>query len=70
MHPLVQFQEDGGTMRADQLLSAVPPFCVKSEEGYDLRAIPSLDRRQFLAQLAGQIRDLPDGATIEFKVTD
>ena len=68
MHPLIQFQEDGGTMRADQLLSAMPPFCVKSEKGYDLRAISSLDRRRFLAQLAAQIRDLPDGATIEFEI--
>jgi hypothetical protein len=70
MHPLVQFQTADGALEPGELLSVMPPYCVKSDEGYDLRAIPTLDRRSFLAQLAAQIRDLPDGGTIEFKVTE
>jgi hypothetical protein len=68
MHPLVQFRKDGGTMRPDQLLAAFPPFCVKTEDEYNLRPVSGEERRRFLADFAAQIRDLPDGATIEFKI--
>jgi hypothetical protein len=68
MHPLVQFRKDRGTMRPDQLLAAFPPFCVKTEDEYNLPPVSGEERRRFLADFAAQIRDLPDGATIEFKI--
>jgi hypothetical protein len=69
--PLTQFQQEGGTLEPGQLLSAFPPYCAEqSADGVSLRAIPALERRRFLADLAAQIRDLPEGATIRFEVTD
>jgi hypothetical protein len=69
LHPLIKFQDDGGRLEPGQLLSAVPPFCCKqSADGVSLRAIPTDDRRQFLAHLASQIHDLPEGAEIEFQI--
>jgi hypothetical protein len=71
MEPLLQFQDEGGKLEPGHLLSAMPPFCVReSEKGVSLRAVPSLDRRRFLADLARQVRDLPDGSTITFGEAD
>lgn len=69
--PLLKFQEDGGTLEAGQQLSAYPPFCMdQSAQGVHLAAVPAEERRRFLANLAAQIRDVPDGGSIEFKVVD
>jgi hypothetical protein len=69
LHPLLQFQREGGTLAPGQLLSAYPPFCVtQSGREVSLRAISARDRLGFLADLARQIHDLPEGARIEFKV--
>ena len=69
LHPLIKFQHDGGRLEPGQLLSAVPPFCCKqSADGVSLRAIPTDDRRRFLADLSAQLRDVPDGAEIEFQI--
>jgi hypothetical protein len=71
LEPLLEFQQGGGTLEPGQLLSAFPPYCAKqSADGVSLRAISALERRRFLADLAEQIRELPDGATIEFEITD
>jgi hypothetical protein len=70
MEPLVRFNEDGGTLRADQLLAVAPPYCLTTDGERDLRAIPADERRLFLADLAAHIRDLPDGAWIEFKIVN
>jgi hypothetical protein len=69
--PLLAFRADGRELEPGQLLSAYPPFCVEeSRTGVTLRAIPAIERRHALAALAGQIRDLPDGATIALKLVD
>jgi hypothetical protein len=69
LHPLLQFQRDGGNLQPGQLLSAYPPFCSEqSEDGVSLRAIPNLERRRFLADLARQIRDMPDGTNVKFDI--
>ena len=66
---IAEFQHDGGRLEPGQLLSAVPPFCCKqSADGVSLRAIPTDDRRRFLADLSAQLRDVPDGAEIEFQI--
>jgi hypothetical protein len=71
MHPLLQFQEESGQLEPGQLLSAYPPFCTEqSAEGVDLKAVPGLDRRRWLADFAAQIRALPDGASAELRVED
>lgn len=72
MQPLMQFiQEENRGLNPGELLAALPPFCTKeSAEGVDLRAIPILERRRFLAQLAAQIRDLPEGGQLRFEVVD
>jgi hypothetical protein len=65
--PLHQFRAEGGQVEPGQLLAAYPPFVFKeSADGVHLRAIPSLERRRFLAELAQQIRDVPEGGTVKF----
>ena len=69
MHPLLQFQNEGGALLPGELLSAYPPFfAVQSGERVSLRAIPSIDRRSFLADVAAQVRDVPDGGWVRFEV--
>jgi hypothetical protein len=71
LYPLLQFREEGGTLAPGELLSVVPPFCTTaSANGVSLKAIPTHDRRNFLATLAAQIRDLPDGGSIEFRIEE
>lgn len=53
-----------------QILHAYPPFCMReSAEGVSLRPVPATEAILFHADLAKQIRDVPDGK-IEFKVSD
>lgn len=68
--PLRRFQAEGGTLEPGQLLSVMPPFVVKHDgaENYSYRAIPAQDRLNFLCDLAAQLRDVPDGTQIQFKV--
>jgi len=71
LHPLIKFQHDGGRLEPGRLLGAFPPFCCKqSADGVSLAAIPTGERRRFLADLAAQVRDLPEGAEIEFEIAD
>jgi hypothetical protein len=71
LHPLLQFQQDGGNLEPGQLLAAFPPFCTKeSADGVSLAAITAEERRRFLANLAAQLRDVPDGDKIDFRVVD
>jgi hypothetical protein len=52
-----------------QLLQASPPFCLReSASGLSLAAVPASDLILFHADLAKQIRDLPDGTRVEIKV--
>jgi hypothetical protein len=67
---LVKFQKDGGELKPGELLSAYPPYCIKTTQGVSLRSIPALERRAFLADFASQIANLPDGATIQFRIVE
>jgi hypothetical protein len=71
LYPLLQHQREGGTLEPGQLLSAYPPFCTReSAQGVSLAAVRSAERRRFLADMAAQLREVPDGYTIEFRVTE
>lgn len=71
LHPLLQHQQDGGRLEPGQLLAASPPFFTKeSADGVSLAAISAGERRRFLADIAAQLRDVPDGGEIVFRVVD
>jgi hypothetical protein len=65
LSPLIQFQSNGGSLLPGQLINVAPPFCVKHDGAYSFRAIPATDRIAFLATLAAEIRDLPDGTKVQ-----
>jgi hypothetical protein len=67
---LERFRAEGGELRPGQLLNVYPPFVVQSEGLPSLRAIAAADRLGFLAHLAAQIADLPDGAQVELKIVE
>ena len=61
LHPLLQFQREGGHLQPGQLLAAYPPFCTEeAEDGVSLKAIASEERRRFLADFARKVGDLAD----------
>lgn len=69
LEPVMAFLDAGQTIEPGQLLMAYPPFCVsESDQGVTLTAISTAERREFLATIARQIHDLPDGAEVQFKV--
>src|SRR5262249_35554925 len=71
LQPLLRFQHDGNMLEPGQLLAAYPPFCTKqAASGVHLAAIAASERRRFLADFAAQIRDVPDGGTIAFKLAE
>jgi hypothetical protein len=58
-------------MQPGQLLHAYPPFCCQeSGAGASLEPLPAAEVILFHADLARQIRDLPEGTLIRFKVVD
>lgn len=69
LQPMLQFECEGGCLEPGQLLSAFPPFITQeSGRGVSLRAIPTLERIRFLADLARQLRDVPDGGHVEVQI--
>ena len=67
--PLLDFEAQGGRLAPGQLLSVYPPFVVTADgPGRSYRAISTMGRPQYLAHLAEQVRDLPDGSPIRFEV--
>jgi hypothetical protein len=69
LNPLLQFESEGGRLVPGELLAAYPPFFAQqSGDGVSLRAISAGERRRFLADIANQIRDLPDGSSVRFVV--
>ena len=71
LQPLLQHQEDGGQLEPGQLLAASPPFFTKeAADGVSLAPISAGERRRFLADIAAQLRDVPDGGEIVFRVVD
>ena len=58
-------------MQPGQLLHAFPPFCIQqSGGGASLKPLPVSEVILFHADLARQIRDVPDGGQVQFKITD
>lgn len=57
-------------MLPGQLLHAFPPFCFESVEVSSLAPLTATEVILFHADLARQIRDVPDGTQVEFKVID
>ena len=71
MHPLMQFESEGSELKPGQLLSADPPFCTEqAEDGVSLQAVDALEQRRFLADLAQEIRDLPEGEAFGLDITE
>jgi hypothetical protein len=62
LQPLMQYRADGQTLAPGELLSVYPPFCTEqAADGVDLRAVPALERLNFLADFARQLQ--ADGST-------
>ncbi len=71
LQPLLRFEAEGGRLSPDQLLSAYPPFVFnESGQGVLLRAIPKLERIGFLACMARQLADVPDGGSVRIVIKD
>jgi hypothetical protein len=70
LEPLVAFERTGGVLKPGQLLSVYPPFCTRASQPRSIEAISAADRLAFLAHLAEQLRDVPDGGMISFERTD
>jgi hypothetical protein len=69
LHPLLRFQEDGGSLAPGQLLLAHPPFATKeAAAGVRLGAVPAAEALDFHAQLAGM--GLAPGDRVRFVVGD
>src|SRR6185503_16420442 len=61
----------GHRMQPGQLFHAFPPFCFDNGgDSVSLKPLPASDVILFHADLARQIRDVPDGGQVEFKVTE
>jgi hypothetical protein len=59
----------GGELVAGKLISVYPPFVLDAgDAGRSFRAVEALEVRASLAAFAAQIRELPDGATVQIKV--
>jgi hypothetical protein len=55
--PLQRFRDEGGRLEPGQSLGAYPPFCTKeAAAGVHLAAIPTRERRRFLAAFAARLR--------------
>jgi hypothetical protein len=71
METLSAFRAQGGSLSPGELLSVYPPFCSKeAEDGVSVQAVPAHERRAFLADFAGQIRDVADGEQIRIDVVE
>jgi hypothetical protein len=69
--PLLDYLAGGGELGPGQLLAAYPPFVLSGGPGpRDIRPVDALEHRRFLADLARQLRGLPEGAEVRFEVTD
>lgn len=71
LEPLEAFRAEGGALLPGQLLSVYPPYCVStSAPGRSFKAIAAADRIAFLASLAAQLRDHPDGTAVTFEIRE
>jgi hypothetical protein len=71
LHQLLDFQRHGGHLNPGQLLTAYPPFCTEeAEDGVSISAVPTAERRRFLADFAAKMRGLPDGGRLDVATDD
>lgn len=58
-------------LQPGQLLHAYPPFCMaESGRGVSLRPVPADELIRFHADLASQLREVPEGGKVTFTVTE
>jgi hypothetical protein len=67
LEPLEAFRADGGVLHPGKLLSVHPPFVFEAGGERSYRATDAHQHRRWMADLAGQLRDLPDGAQVRFR---
>jgi hypothetical protein len=67
LQPLIRFRTEGGDLQPGESLSVYPPFIAKSDD-ISLRAVPTVERISFLADLAQQIKHVADGERIRIVV--
>jgi hypothetical protein len=66
--PLLAFEQSGGRLAPGQLLNVYPPFAFEAPRDRSYRACPADEQLSYLASVAAQLRDLPDGARVQFKI--
>ncbi|WP_213544330.1 hypothetical protein [Vannielia litorea] len=68
MEPLLQFQEEHGSLADGQLIHAYPPFCTKeAAQGVSLRAVPAWELHEFHSDLAKALPGVGGGLRIEVR---
>jgi hypothetical protein len=71
LHPLVQFQREGGCLQPGQLLSAYPPFVTaESGSGVTLSAVSVDERLHFLSDFSRQLASIPKGRQFRIVVSE
>ena len=55
-------------LKPGQLINVIPPFCVKADKGYSFKPIDMIEQIRFLSEFSKQIKDLPNGTMIDFKI--
>ena len=69
LHPLLQYENEGGRLEPGKLLDVYPPFCsAESANGVSLRAVPANERLDWLAEMAATLSSAPEGTRVEFRV--
>jgi len=71
LHPLIQFQREGGRLQPGQLLSAYPPFVTaEAASGVALSAISADERLRFLSDFSRQFASIPEGQQFRIVVSE
>ncbi len=69
LQPLIQFEQEGGSLLPGELLSVYPPFVFEeSKNGVSLAKAPVLERILFLADLARQIARVQNGEQVKIEL--
>jgi len=69
MHPLLQFQRDGGALLPGQVLHVYPPFCTKEAgAGVSLKPVSAIEALEFLAEFSSQLTGMAEGAKFRIQI--
>ncbi len=69
LHLLARFSEQIGMLEPGQLVHTIPPLCMTREQNkLALKAAPAANTISFLANLARQIENVPEGAEVNLKL--